>query len=239
MSDLFVSGGFKSSLLDNVLINGKSLGELHAEDEYNTCVFVHCGQMYETEIMNVSVDSNSATYQWLKPLYDSGEGITIEIKAGMKFPSGVMLMEDVKYVLKNGTLVRELEEEVFIYYDGKAVENGSVIKTNAEALESSVCVIGTNEYTITKTLKDNVATFTVEYKGKTVTFTVEQTVVELDPIDKEVSVEEDSSNSGKGGFDLSALGCTSVISGGVAGSVALISLGAVALIRRKRDEENL
>ena len=227
MSDVFVVGGFKSSLLDSILINGKTLGELHAEDEYTTCVFVHCGQIGQKEALNIFVDSNSATYQWLKPLFEEGNGVTLEIKSGFKFPNGVMTAEDCKYVWKDGAMVRETNETVSIFYDGKAVADGDALKINAEALESSVAVIGTSEYKVTKTLKGNVATFVVEYKGEKITFTVEQNVVDLDPIDKQVVTEEPSAN-----------GCASVVSGGLIGSMALIALGATALIRRKRDEEN-
>lgn len=228
MSEVFVAGGYKSSLLDSILINGKTLGELHAGDDYPTCVFVHYGQVGSEDRLSLSVDSNSATYQWLKPLFEAGNGITIEIKSGMKFPNGVMTVEDVKYVLVNGVLERVSANEDFtVFFNGKAVADGDVLKTDTAALESSIYVSGGVSYTVTKTVEGNVTTFAVEANGKTVTFSVEQTVTKLDPIDKEVEQQSD----GNGG-----LGCGSVVSGGLFGCVAL-ALGA-ALIGRKRDEEN-
>ena len=226
MSAVFISGGYKSSLLDSILINGKSLGELHAADPLPTVVFAHYGQVGAEDRISLSVDSNSATYQWLKPLFEEGNGVTLEIKSGFKFPNSVMTTEDVKYVLVNGVLQKVSTSDAFtVFFDGKAVADGDVLKTQTAALESSIYVLGDVAYTVTKTVEGNVTTFVVEANGKTVTFGVDSTVTKLDPIDKQVEQKD------------GILGCGSVISGGVLGGIAL-ALCATTLIRRKRDEEN-
>ncbi len=229
LTEVFIAGGFKSSLMDHILINGKTLGELHAIDDYNTCVFVHCGQMFQQEVLNVSVDSNSEIYQWLLPLFESGNGITLEIKAGIKFPNGVKTTADYKYTLKDGVFARESQEVVSLFFNGKAVENGATLKINGEASESSLAVVGTSDYKVTKSLEGNVVTFVVEFGGNKIQFYVEQNVADMKPIDKQVTTQEEPSG---------LFGCGSVVSGGLVGGMTLIALGATALLRRKRDEEN-
>jgi hypothetical protein len=228
MSDVFIAGGFKSSLLDNIVINGKTLGEWHAIDEYNTCVFIHCGQIGQTNMLNISIDSNSESYKLLKPLFDEGNGITLEIKSGIKFPSGVKTSETYQYVLKDGVLMLEKETHVSVYYDGKAVANDDIVKSYAAASVNSVCVEGTTEYTVEMTQSGDVATFVVSYADTTITFYVEYSTTDMAPIDKQVTMQDDST---------SLLGCKSVVSGGIVSGALLLAVGAATLIRRKRDEE--
>ena len=230
-SKVYIAGGFKSSLLDNIMINGKTLGEWHAIDPYETCVFAHYAQ-FSPYTLDLSVDSRSEVYQQLLPLFESGNDITLTIKEGMKFPTGIKTTADCEYVLENGVLISgSASGKIGVFFDGKPVQDGDVLKKDTEALESSVYVQGVSDYTVTKTTEGNVATFVVEYNGQQLTFSVEQNVTWLDPVDK---VTQDADEDKKS----SLFGCGSAISGGLIGGSVLIAFAASGLMRRKKDEEN-
>ena len=225
---VYLAGGFKSSLYDSIVINGKTLGEMHVLDSYTTCLLAQYGQS-NSYTLDLSVDSNSPTYDELLPLFTEGNGVTLEIKSGFKFTTGIKTMKDAKFVLTNGKMVSTLAtEDVSIFYDGKLVEDGAKFTSNTAVLESNVCVQGINGYTITKTEEGNVVTFTVTYKDKTVSFQVTQ---ELTPLPEAPAAD----NNGAGLLG----GCTATLSGGFAiGGVMLFAFAAVVLMRKKNYEEN-
>ena len=223
---VYLAGGFKSSLLDNVMINGKTLAQWHAIDLYETCIFVHYAQASEFTL-DVSIDSRSETYAQLLPLFEAGNGISITVKSGMKFPTAIKTSEDAEYILKDGRMVTNTTaSEVEVFYDGKAVADGDVLKLNTPALESGIYVKGTTDYEVSKTVEGNKTTFVVTVEGETITFSVEQDVTELNPIDKQVDVTDDQGGSG----------CGSVISGSLMGGMAVLAFGVVTMLRRKSDE---
>lgn len=225
---VYLAGGFKSSLFDSIIINGKTLGEMHVLDSYTTCLLAQYGQS-NSYTLDLSVDSNSPTYDELLPLFTEGNGVTLEIKSGFKFTTGIKTVKDAKFVLTNGKMVSTSASDDFkVFYDGKPVEDGAQLTSNTAAMESNVCVQGVKGYTITKTEEGNVVTFTVTYKDKTVSFQVTQ---ELTPLPEAPAADN------KGGAGLLG-GCTSALSGGFAISVMLFALAAVVLMRKKNYEEN-
>ena len=208
------------------MINGKTLAEWHAIDLYETCIFVHYAQASEFTL-DVSIDSRSEIYAQLLPLFEAGNGISITVKSGMKFPTAIKTSEDVEYILKDGRMVTNTTaSEVEVFYDGKAVADGDVLKLNTPALESGIYVKGATDYEVSKTVEGNKTTFVVTVEGETITFSVEQDVTELKPIDKQVDVTDDQGGSG----------CGSVISGSLMGGMAVLAFGVVTMLRRKSDE---
>jgi hypothetical protein len=224
LSKAFIAGGFKSALYDNIYINGQSIGEIHMRDGYATCLLVQYGQA-GADILSLAVDSRSSTYSELLPLFESGEGVTIEIKPGLKFTTGVKTEKSFCFVLKNGVFVlQEDETEISVFFDGTKVESGDKLVSNVTALQSSISVVGTNKYTITETREGAVVTFTVALNnGETISFTVEEQITNEVPQD---------SNGFK--LDLSCKSSVSMVWSGL----ALLASATAILMRKKNDEEN-
>ena len=221
-SKAYVAGGFKSALYDCIVINGKTLAEIHMEDPYVTCIFVHYGQS-STYSLDISVDSRSATYTELLPLFESGEGVTIEIRQGLKFTTAYKTEEDYSFVLKNGTFKLDMERtsEMQVFFDGKAVENGATLVSEVKALKSSVMVAGVSEYILTETRDGTKVSFTIEVVGKEpFTFTVEEQITNEVP-----------QGSGQ------ASGCVSSVHA-IWSGLAVLASAVTVLMRKKKDEEN-
>lgn len=225
LAKAFIAGGFKSALYDCLYINGKSIGEIHASDEWATCVYVQYGQS-GANILSVSIDSRAATYAELLPLFENGEEVTIEIKAGMAFTTGVRTEKSFLFVLKNGEFVLQMDEaEASVFYDGAKVEQGAAFISEVKALQSSICVVGTSNYTVTETRDGSIVTFVVAFEnGESVTFTVEEQITNEVPQDSE---------GGSSGL-MSCLSSVSTVWSGV----ALIASAVTVLMRKKKDEEN-
>jgi hypothetical protein len=216
-TELFNRFGYKSSLFDSIVLNGKTIGEFHARNAHQTCVMVHYGQLGHNSL-GMWIDANADEYQEFASLFESGNGVTVELKSGFMFPTGVKTMTDYKFVLRDGVFVLEQEEKEYsVYFDGQLVHDGDILKTDYKALESSVWVDGT-DFEVKKSESNGVVTFTVKYNDEQMSFSVEQTVAQApDP----VSVE----------------GCSSSLSGVSASLATVLSLTAVMFaFRRKQDE---
>lgn len=224
LAKAFIAGGFKSALYDCLYINGQSIGEIHVRDEYPTCVLVQYGQA-GSYILSLSVDSRSATYAALLPLFESGENVTVEVKMGMKFTTGTRTEEDARFVLEGGKFVTQIDEaEVSVFFDGVKVEQGAAFTSQVQALQSSILVVGTNRYTITEERNGDVVTFTVQMNnGESISFTVTEQIVNEVPQD-----------AAQGGFNLSCKSSVSMVWSGL----ALAASATAILMRKKKDEEN-
>ena len=144
--------------------------------------------------------------------------MTVELKSGFMFPTGVKTMTDYKFILRDGVFVLEQEEKEYsVYFDGQLVHDGDILKTDYKALESSVWVDGP-DFEVKKSESNGVAIFTVKYNDKQMSFSVEQTVAQApDPV--------------------SVWGCSSSLSGASASLATVLSLTAVMFaFRRKQDE---
>lgn len=213
----FLAGGYKSSLLNSVVINGKTIGEWHASNNYQTCIYVNYGQS-SFYTLDVCIDKNASDYAELAALFESGEGVKIELKEGFKFTTGVRTESDHVFVLKNGSFVNVDKEPISVFFDGIEVKDGDVLEVDYKALSSSIYVEGAEEYEVSETEDGDVKTFTVTVSdGTTVSFQVKQTVVTAPD-----SEEED--------------GCGSSLAAGAFGIFAAAGCAAL-LVRRKRDEE--
>ena len=218
LASVFVTGGFKSSMMDSICLNGKSIGQMHAEDPYTTCVFVQYGQV-NIYTIEFSVDSNSETYTKLLPLFEAGEGIELEIKEGLKFTTGYKTAKDVKFAISGDKFQKVGEtSEMQVFFDGKRVNDGDLITVQTVATKESIVVEGVSSYEITESEAGNVKTFEiVSEDGQSMTFGVEQNVTAFP------EAKED--------------GCGSTVSGGFVGAFAIMSVCAAAVMMRKKNDE--
>lgn len=218
VSKAFVAGGFKASFYDNVLINGVSVGEWHAIDDYPTCVHVHYGQT-NLYTLDMSIDSYSKMYGPLYEAFEKGEEITIEIKSGMKFTTSTKTERDYKFVVKGTNVSTDREETVKVFYDGKEVNNGDVVVSSTKVMESNIFVQGTDDYTVTKIMEGNTASVIITFaSGEAFTFTVQENII------NEIPTEE------KGGCS------SSIASGSAVFVLSILSLFAIFAMRRKNYE---
>ena len=214
VSTAFVSGGFKASFYDNVLINGISVGEWHAIDELPTCVHVHYGQT-NLYTLDMSIDSYSEMYGPLYEAYKNGEDITIEIKSGMKFTTSAKTERDYKFVVNGTSISTETEPQALkVFYDGKQVSDGDTLLTTTKAMESNISVQGVDGYTVTKTTEVNKVSFTLTFaNGETFVFAVQENITNEFPKEKK--------------------GCSSSITAGNV-LLTLSALAFVAVFARRR-----
>ena len=219
-SEIFVKGGYKSSLMDSVVINGLSIGDIHAINNHQTCVFVHYGT-YSNYGFEIYVNQGTKIFNTLKPLFEAGNGVTVEIKEGLLFTTNYKTTKDCVFNLKDGAFRPYDQKQVSVYFDGQLVEDGVVVDADYEALESHVYVDGVDGYEVTKTTEGDKATFMVTYDGTTMVFHVQQTIVQSPDI-----APKDSSNDNEGG-------CTSTLAVGAV-ATAMVLAGAW-MIRRKQD----
>lgn len=214
---LFNRFGYKSSLFDNIVLNGETIGEFHARNAHQTCIMVHYGPTSNNSLV-MWIDTNADEYQKFATLFESGNGVTLEIRSGLMFPTGVKTKTDYKFVLIDGVFVLEQgEKEYSVYFDGQLVHDGDVLRTDYKALESSVWVDGT-DFEVKKSENNGVAIFTVKYNNKQMSFSVEQPVAQ-------------SSDS------VSDKGCGSSLSESSALLATVLLLTAIMFaVRRKQDE---
>lgn len=150
----FISGGYKSALLDKVVINGCTIGEWLAYDStpgYLTAVMVHYGQVGQkvmSIVCDLSDDGSWATdaFKSASQAYENG-GLTVEVKEGMRFPTGKRCSESVTYVCNDGSW-KVRDSEFGVYYAGAKVENGQSLSSAFRADKNNVCVVGDDVYEI-------------------------------------------------------------------------------------------
>lgn len=214
----FVDGGFKAALLDCIYINGKSIGDWHAHDPKmpaNVMVHYTYGNAGLNSV-NVYFDKLCPnTYNELQAAVETGDGVTVEVRSGMKFTVNLMTTEDQTFVMKNGSFeeVRE-KRPMSVYYNGAKVENGTQVTVQTTVGKEALYVECDEEYQISEQTTENGANYTITYgEGQTFTFSV---AFDLAP------VEEES-------------GCGSAISGFALSTVALAAVAIVG--RRKKNEE--
>ena len=210
-SKAFVAGGFKTSLMNSVLINGQTIGDLHAEHAWTTCIFVHYGtlSMYRMEIF---VDSNSPDYARLLSLFGSGEGVSVTVLKGLKFTTGYQTEQDYEYRLQGGRFVSTDVPAISIFYDGVAVQNGDVVETAFDGSLDCINIVGASEYEISQVTTGNDTYFTVRIGTEEILFIVRKTMV----------------------AETSQTGCGSTAFGGVA--IGLL-IGVALVVRGKRYAE--
>ena len=223
ISKVFVDGGYKTSLLDNILINGHSVGEWHAYDSLqSTNVQVHYGKEGFNSIDIVFAKGCPNTYNDLAELVTAGEGVTVEIRSGLKFMVQTETKETQSFVLKNGQFAEvTTAKPLHVYFDGQEVTQDQTITVQAETSIANVQVEGPLEYSVEATKNGNTTEYTVKYDGDNVfKFTVVEDLVVVDSK-----------------TDLLG-GCLSQVRFGSVCGIALAMAAATAIcVRRKENEE--
>ena len=218
-TDIFIGGGFKSSLLDHVVINGLTVGEWHAYDARAlTNIQVFYGVALDMNRMDVRFESASkGTYNRLYDFAMEGEGITIEVLSGLKFMTSRKVEKTQTFEMKDGVFYEQiLGSALHVYFDGCEVKDGQEIIVQTAVSKESVAVVGAQAYKIDCKEEDGKKKYTITYDGdKIFRFTVKEDIVKT-PTEE---VEE---------------GCSSYVGIGAIGAVTLI--GLAVLLVRKREE---
>lgn len=180
----FISGGYKSALLDNVLVNGVSIGEWLACDKtpgYLTAVMVHYGQVTQKTVSivcDLADDHSWATdiFTAATESYKNG-GLSVTVKEGMRFPTGKRVNTDAEYLYVNGKWQKKVNE-FGVYFAGNKVENGETVETKVKATVGDVFVSGNDSYTVREERQENVVTFKVyANEVETFVFSVRENIV--------------------------------------------------------------
>ncbi len=134
----FMHDGLKSSVLDNIYINGLSLAQWQSQitDEQSVkwrAITIHYGE-YGGKVMSIRFPADAvATKNRILESYEDGS-LSIEFRPGLKFMTGSMVKTGQKFVFRKLTdsfvpaTIREDEKELNVYYNGEKVENNSVIE---------------------------------------------------------------------------------------------------------------
>ena len=177
--------------------------------------------------LEVSIDSNSEIYQMFKALYESGEGVTIEVKKGMKFTTGTRTEEDRCFVLTDGMFVMQGKtSELKVYYNGLSVTQGATISSQTEALIDNIDVDGVDGYAVDALRNGNVVEFKITtLDGQKFSFTVEEDIV-----------SEPAGGASNNPLD-SLSGCTANLSNSAFFGGVCLLLTAIPVMRRRKDNE--
>lgn len=225
VAEAFIYGGYKSSLMDHIRINGNTVAEWMAVDQlkgslgYDTAVMVHYGQAGD-KAASIIFSGNTEIGKQMNKAYESGT-IDLQLDEGLKFTTARELKKDVTYQYRDGKWKQTHSADFAVYYDGQKVVNGQTLQVENEPSVHNVVVTGEGQYDILEERTGDTAVYTIKKSEKTkMIFTVEGNAVVM-PAVQEVSY-------------------TPYIIGGIAGIVILIGLAVVIIIttrRRKKPNE--
>ena len=183
ISEIFVKGGYKSSLLNNVIVNGMTLGEWHAFDSKKlTNVQVHYGKNGHNAMSIVFAKSCPNTYDPLYELIQSGEGLEIEVKSGLKFLTNIQTTQTQVFYLKDGKMQEKTEAKgVEVYFNGMLINDGDLVTVQTAVTQDSIAVVGADGYNVTSQTQGSATTYTIVFvDGGTFTFSVKEDLVKVE-----------------------------------------------------------
>ncbi|MBR2321141.1 MAG: hypothetical protein IKA57_03290, partial [Clostridia bacterium] len=183
IAQIFVDGGYKSSLLNSILINGKTIGEWHAHDSGKlTNVQTHYGNSGLNCVDVIFEKLSPDTYDTLYAFVESGEGIVIEIKSGLKFMVNLETKNTQTFVLAKGSFQEKVEKsDIKVYYDGIHVAYGDLIRVQTVASEKCIAIQGIGEYSVSSAKDGETTTYTITYgEDETFTFAVQEEIVVME-----------------------------------------------------------
>lgn len=165
ISRAFMHDGFKSSLYDNVLINGLSLAQwCGMADPKSTAkdyaIAVHYGE-YGGKVMSIHfMGASTLTKGALIDSYNDGS-LSITFKEGLKFVTGNMVKTEQKFVFRKSTesFVPATLKDFAVYYNGSNVEDNSTIEGYG--------IIDKNSLYITRDGNDYYVSFDTKKSGYT------------------------------------------------------------------------
>lgn len=182
IAQIFVDGGYKSSLLNSIVVNGKTIGEWHAHDSgMLTNVQTHYGNSGLNCVDVIFAEACPNTYDALNALVKSGNGIVIEVKAGLKFMVNTETKTSQTFVLTGGSFQEKVQSrDIKVYYDGALVDYGDLITVQTAVSAQSLVVDGVTEYDISSVKNGDVTVYAVTYgDGETFTFSVKEDLVQV------------------------------------------------------------
>ncbi len=223
MSKAFIYGGYKSSLLDHLKINGNSIGEWLALDQisgspaYNTAIMIHYG-MEGGKTATIFVGKESNIFKEIMKSHDE-QTMRITLEEGLKFTTGKALGSTATYGYEDGVWTKLTVGDFSVYYDGQKVEDGAKLEVNNVVSANNIEIYGEGNYRIEEAADGTTATYTI-YDGdeKAMEFSVTGTEVVL------------VNKSGTSVWTYIIIGLAAVVVLGTAG----ITIYAV---RRKRHEK--
>ena len=221
IAKIFVDGGYKSALLDNIVINGKTIGEWHAQDSKAlTNVQIHYGNTALNTVDIIFEALSPNTYNQLYDLVMAGNGITIEVNEALKFMMNLKMKQSQTFTFSAGEF-SEVKEDKFlhVYFNGSEVEQGDIVTVNMPISEKSVTVAGVQNYQITYEKNGEKTEYSITYgDNQTFTFTVLSTA----------SKESEKS-----------VGCSAQITAQSMSWMILLLMGAMGILltRDKKHEE--
>lgn len=166
LATTFLSYGYQSSLLDNVLINGRTIGEWMMWDTSsakNTCIHSHYGNGSRGKNgIGIHLDDNSKVWEYINDLYENNDEIVIQVKKGLKFTTQCETRTDYTYVYKDGNMYSINSQNLTVFYDGEKVEYGECITTNSVATINNISIDGMVGYVIDSEKSENTTTFTIK-----------------------------------------------------------------------------
>ncbi len=184
MSKAFIYGGYKSSLLDHLKINGNSIGEWLAKDQvsgspaYNTAIMIHYG-MEGGKTATIFVGKESNIFKEILKSYEN-ETMRITLEEGLKFTTGKALGTTSTYGYEENVWTKLSTDGFSVYYDGQKVEDGAKLTVNNTVSANNIEIYGEGNYRIEEAVSGMTATYTI-YDGeeKAMEFTVTGTEVVL------------------------------------------------------------
>ena len=176
----FISGGYKSTVLDNLIINGDTVAEWLAKDKliespaFNSAIMVHYG-MEGNKVMTIVISQLSTVGKQLIKKHKNDD-LNITFHEGLKFSTGRECKETTTYQYVDGVWSLLPTSDLAVYYDGEKVEDGESISCEKAANVSNVAVVGKGIYTIKEDVSGTTATYSIyEDDKKLMEFTVNGT----------------------------------------------------------------
>ena len=122
------------------------------------------------------------TYDTLYAFVESGEGIAIEIKSGLKFMVNLETKNTQTFVLAKGSFQEKVEKsDIKVYYDGIHVAYGDLIMVQTVASEKCIAIQGIGEYSVSSAKDGETTTYTITYgEDETFTFAVQEEIVVME-----------------------------------------------------------
>lgn len=158
--DAFVYGGYKSAVLEKLLINDEPICRWMASDNtpsFPVSVMGHYGQA-ANNVFSLSFSHGGSLNQPMAKMAKEGT-LKLSFLPGFLFPSGNAIQERQDFVYQQNAWKEQSQEGAFsVYYDGEKVEEGATIDSAFAPSLDQISVMGISGYTIEETAEDALVT---------------------------------------------------------------------------------
>ena len=164
----FVSGGFQSSVLEKLLLQGKPIYQWMAEDDTLSSpvsVMGHYGQS-ANNVFSLSFSHRGTSNAKIAELIQNGQ-LTLTFLPGYRFPSGNEIKKTQTFRLVEQIWREEkVADSYAVYYDGKAVADGVTLESSFAPDSGKIRVDGLASYVVEEQAEAEGKQFTVK-QGET------------------------------------------------------------------------